>query len=176
MKTATLCFVLRNGTRPEILLGRKKRGFGEGKLNGFGGKPEAGESLRDAAAREVFEEAGIQVSADSLQPAGQIVFLFPSRPAFDHHVHVFLTETFDGEPSESEEMAPAWFPLDRIPYDRMWQDDGYWLPRVLAGCTIDAEFRFGEDNETVIDWRIDEVEPGDGLDVGEREPVLSEEP
>lgn len=155
MKTATLCFVLRNGARPEILLGRKKRGFGQGKLNGFGGKPERGESLPTAAAREVLEEAGIHVQADDLRPAGQIVFRFPYRPDFDHHVHVFLTETFSGEPRESEEMAPVWFPLDRIPYDRMWQDDAYWLPRVLDGHTIDAEFSFAEDNETVTDWRID---------------------
>ena len=176
MKIATLCFVLRDGVQPEILLGRKKRGFGEGKLNGFGGKPETGESLRAAATREVFEEAGIRVPPDALHPAGQIVFRFPYHPDFDHHVHVFLTDAFDGDPKESEEMAPAWFPLDRIPYDRMWQDDAYWLPKVLAGQAIDAEFRFGEDNETVTEWRITELESRADLVFGEGESVLSEEP
>ncbi|CAN0505072.1 unnamed protein product, partial [Ectocarpus sp. 12 AP-2014] len=33
----------------EILLGMKKRGFGEGKWNGFGGKVESGESVEEAA-------------------------------------------------------------------------------------------------------------------------------
>ena len=176
MKTATLCFVLQDAPSGKILLGRKKRGFGEGKLNGFGGKPEPNESLRTAAAREVHEEAGIHVDAAALRAAGQIVFRFPSRPDFDHHVHIFLTDAFDGSPTESEEMAPAWFPLDGIPYDRMWQDDAHWLPTVLAGHTIDAEFSFGEDNETVADWRVDIVQPGEGLSVEEREPVLAEEP
>lgn len=35
----------------EILLGFKKRGFGVGKWNGFGGKVETGESITDAAVR-----------------------------------------------------------------------------------------------------------------------------
>ena len=77
MKTATLCFVLRSSPSPRILLGRKKRGFGEGKLHGLGGKPEPGETLRTAAAREVHEEAGIPVQASALRPAGEIVLRLP---------------------------------------------------------------------------------------------------
>jgi hypothetical protein len=38
----------------------------------------------------------------------------------------------------------------------MWQDDSHWLLRVLAGNTITATFTFGEDNEAVIDARIEE--------------------
>lgn len=36
-----------------VLLGEKKRGFGEGYFNGFGGKVEAGETVQQAAIREV---------------------------------------------------------------------------------------------------------------------------
>lgn len=43
--------VIRAGGR--VLLGRKKRGFGEGYVNGFGGKVEPGEGIAAAAAREV---------------------------------------------------------------------------------------------------------------------------
>ena len=53
---ATLLFVVRNG---EILLMRKKRGLGAGKINGPGGRIEAGESSLDAAVRETREELGI---------------------------------------------------------------------------------------------------------------------
>jgi hypothetical protein len=31
----------------------------------------------------------------------------------------------------------------------MWQDDAQWLPLVLAGRSIEAEFAFADDNETV---------------------------
>ena len=53
---ATLLFVIRDG---EILLIRKQRGLGAGKINGPGGKLEAGESPREAAIREVQEEVGV---------------------------------------------------------------------------------------------------------------------
>ena len=39
-----------------MLLGMKKRGFGTGKWNGFGGKVEVGETVADAAQRELEEE------------------------------------------------------------------------------------------------------------------------
>lgn len=35
----------------EVLLGLKKRGFGEGKWNGFGGKVEQGETIVQGATR-----------------------------------------------------------------------------------------------------------------------------
>ena len=40
-------------TNGRLLLGMKKRGFGAGYYNGFGGKVEAGETIAQAAAREV---------------------------------------------------------------------------------------------------------------------------
>ena len=44
----------------------KKRGFGVGKWNGFGGKVEAGETVVEAAAREVTEECGYSVKTEDL--------------------------------------------------------------------------------------------------------------
>lgn len=47
-KLYTLAFVLDAG---KILLGMKKRGFGAGRWNGFGGKVHPGESIEAAAKR-----------------------------------------------------------------------------------------------------------------------------
>ena len=47
-KQFTLVFVL---DESRILLGLKKRGFGCGRWNGFGGKVEAGETIAEAAKR-----------------------------------------------------------------------------------------------------------------------------
>ena len=47
-KLYTLAFVLDAG---RILLGMKKRGFGAGRWNGFGGKVDPGESIEAAAKR-----------------------------------------------------------------------------------------------------------------------------
>jgi 8-oxo-dGTP pyrophosphatase MutT (NUDIX family) len=156
MKTATLCFILDRDVR--ILLGRKKRGFGREKMNGFGGKVEPGETLREAVLREVREETGLRLFAPALREAGTVTFVFPFEPRFDHHVHLFVTSVWEGEPRETAEMAPAWFPLDEIPFERMWADDPHWLPLVLAGKRIEATFTFAEDNETPSAWTVRELD------------------
>ena len=47
-KLLTLLFVLKPG---QVLLGLKKRGFGEGRWNGFGGKVQPDETIEEAAIR-----------------------------------------------------------------------------------------------------------------------------
>ncbi|MBU0490700.1 MAG: NUDIX domain-containing protein [Chloroflexi bacterium] len=149
MITATLCFLVRSDLPTRVLLGRKRIGFGAGKWGGFGGKVEAGETIAGAAARELAEEAGVRVREVDLQPVGVLTFLFPHRPPWSQEVHVFLATTWAGEPVETDEMTPAWFALDDIPYDQMWQDGPHWLPRALAGERLQARFTFQADNETV---------------------------
>lgn len=117
----------------------KKRGFGEGKWNGFGGKVEQGESLEDAARRELKEEACIEVG--ELEKAGELLFEFEGDDE-QLEVHVFLTDEFSGMPCETEEMRPEWFPIREIPYERMWLDDPHWLPFVLSGKKVNGTFLF----------------------------------
>jgi 8-oxo-dGTP diphosphatase len=157
MIEATLCFILDGRPPTRILLGQKKRGFGRDKINGFGGKVRAGETPIRTVVREVREESGLVVSAADLRPMGTISFYFPFRREYDHHVHVFVAPTWKGEPRETDEMAPAWYPIDAIPHDRMWADDAHWLPLVLSGTRIDAEFTFAEDNETIVSYSIEEL-------------------
>lgn len=149
MRDRTLCFLIRGNPPTDILLGFKKIGFGAGKYAGIGGKVEPGETIAMAAARELEEETGIQVSEKDLQQVGHLTFLFPASPDWSQVVHVFLATTWNGEPVESEEMMPAWFKVNDIPFERMWQDNSHWLPRILAGERIRARFTFREDNETI---------------------------
>lgn len=149
-KLLTLCIV-QNGAR--VLLGMKKRGFGVGRWNGFGGKVKAGETLRAAAEREVMEEAGIEVH--DVMEVGVLEFQFQGNPEV-LEVHVFKAESFRGEPRESDEMRPRWFPVGEIPFDEMWPDDRYWVPLFLEGQKFKGRFLFGE-GDVVLEKELHEV-------------------
>lgn len=149
MIEATLCLPVLGSPPTALLLGLKKKGFGEGKYVGFGGKIEAGESIPQAARRELEEESGLQVSVEHLEDSGRLTFVFPYKPEWDHLVHLFLIRQWQGQPRECDEIQPAWFRLDEIPYDRMWDDCRYWLPRALAGNFVAAHFTYAADNQTV---------------------------
>lgn len=135
-KIFTLCLI---HTDTHLLLGRKKRGFGEGKWNGLGGKVEQGEDVETAVRREVWEEAGIQVPI--VEKMGMIHFEYEGRPE-TMEVHIFKTKEFEGNPSESEEMEPKWFTFDEIPFERMWKSDKYWVPLLLKGVKFKGKFNF----------------------------------
>jgi len=54
-----------------------------------------------------------------------------------------------GEPAESEEMTPKWFSFNEIPYKEMWPDDIYWMPHILKGEKIEADFLFGQGDQVL---------------------------
>lgn len=157
--TATcLCLLTRaaavGGGQREVLLGHKKTGLGAGKIVGLGGHVEAGETAAEAAAREVKEESGIHVPVGVLAEAAFVTFLFPARPAWDMTATVFTAAEYSGEPDETVEIRPEWFPRAALPLDRMWDDARRWLPRVLDGERLRATFSYAGDCETVAAARV----------------------
>src|ERR1700677_3501826 len=105
-----LCLLTRvvgDGQR-EVLLGHKKTGLGTGKIVALGGHVEERESAAEAAAREVTEESSIEVAADSLREAAHITFLFPTRPAWDMTVEVFIAGRWSGDPADTSDTTPQW--------------------------------------------------------------------
>ena len=143
---ATLLFVIRDG---QVLLIRKKRGLGAGKVNGPGGRRDPGETPLECAVREVQEE--LCVTPTGIEPRGELRFQFID--GYSIHVHVFSASDCDGEPEETEEAIPLWTDLDRIPYDEMWADDRLWLPLMLKGTAFTGRFIF--DGDTMLDHEIE---------------------
>lgn len=146
-KLMTLCVVQQ---RDRLLLGRKKRGFGADRWNGFGGKVEEGESVEEAAERELFEE--ISITPLDMRPRGVITFHFKDGKQLE--VHFFSVTQFTGEPTEGDEMEPRWFSTATIPYEQMWPDDRHWLPLFLAGRDVSGEVYF-EDADTITRHTIE---------------------
>ncbi len=149
-KLLTLCIIHQH---PKVLLGMKKRGFGAGRWNGFGGKVTSGETIEDAAKREMFEEAGIKLK--NLNKVGILDFEFKGNPEI-LQVHIFKSDNFDGIPKESEEMKPQWFYMDEIPFKEMWPDDIHWIPLFLKGKKFKGKFLFGE-ADAVLEKELIEV-------------------
>jgi 8-oxo-dGTP diphosphatase len=118
MKQVTLLFLLSDN---QVLLAMKKRGFGQGKWNGVGGKVEEGEHEWDAAIRECKEEIGVTPYEPRL--VGRIHFYELRDPDFHHYCHIFVADSWEGEPVETEEMRPRWFHQTSLPYGSMWPDD-----------------------------------------------------
>jgi 8-oxo-dGTP pyrophosphatase MutT (NUDIX family) len=143
MIDATLVVLLKGHPVSDVLLGYKKIGFGQGKFGGFGGKIEPGEGIAEAALRELTEETGVSVPEDTpFEQVATLEFYFPYKPEWSQRVHVFVTHHWQGIPTESNEMIPQWFPVDSLPYNRMWDDSHYWLPKVLVGEKFHARFTF----------------------------------
>lgn len=151
----TLCILI-DYSNKKVLLGMKKRGFGKGKWNGFGGKLNGNESFRQAAVRELLEETGLRIQEEGLKKVGEFKVGFPNKD-WDQIIHVFVLRDWQGEPQESEEMKLKWFKFSEIPYESMWNIDEMWLPKVLEGKKLRAEFVFSEDNERIEKWSIEEI-------------------
>lgn len=151
---ATLCFVVEEG---RVLLIRKKRGLGAGKINGPGGKVDAGETAAECAARETEEELCIRPSG--LEPRGRLAFQFTDGYSID--VTVFRADGFEGTPTETAEAVPLWFAFDDIPYHEMWKDDEFWLPRFLEGRSFQGRFIF--DGDAMLDHHLEFDVPVDRL-------------
>lgn len=141
IRIKTLVF-LRKPEEGQLLLAMKKRGFGEGKWNGVGGKVEEGETVVEAAARETEEEIGVVVHTAVLKEVARLTFYYEGKLEWDCLVHVYTATTWTGDPSESEEMRPQWYPESSLPFESMWEDDAIWLPRVLSGEYVEATFHF----------------------------------
>ena len=145
---ANLCFIVKDG---RVLLIRKKRGLGAGKINAPGGKLEPGETALDSAIRETREEIGVT----PLQVVERGVVRFQFTDGYSLHCTVFLAAGLAGSPIETAEAVPMWFALDAVPYSEMWEDDQHWLPHVLGGGTMQGWFEF--DGERMLSMRVEKL-------------------
>lgn len=143
---AVLCFVIEGG---RMLLIRKKRGLGAGKINGPGGRIEPGETPLAAACRETKEEIG--VTPTEVSKAGELFFQF--KDGYALHCSVFKAQGAQGALIETEEAAPLWVETSAIPFKEMWADDEHWFPWMLSGKPFKGLFCF--EGERMLTCRIE---------------------
>jgi 8-oxo-dGTP diphosphatase len=142
---ATLLFVVEE-TR--VLLIRKKRGLGAGKMNAPGGRIEPGERPIDGAIRECQEE--LCITPTGVREVGELSFQFADGYAL--HARVFRASGFEGTPTETDEATPHWFTKDQLPFSEMWADDALWIPLMLAEKRFTGRFVF--DGDAMLDHEL----------------------
>jgi len=101
--------------------------------------------------REVEEE--LCITALDVIFCGEMSFQFAD--GYSLHCTVFRASGYRGEPQETDEAVPLWFDVDSLPYDKMWQDDRYWMPLMFAGQQFRGRFLF--DGDRMLDKQIDET-------------------
>jgi len=146
---ATLMFIKQDD---KVLLIDKLTGIGKGKVNGPGGKIDPGETPEQAIIRECQEE--LHITPLDAKKCGELCFAMTHIP--DIHCHVFIATKFEGEPTATVEAKPFWQEISSIPYERMWEDDAYWLPQALAGELFHARFDFIEETISWMDINFGE--------------------
>lgn len=169
-----VCYILDETPQAgyRVLLGDKKKGLGLGKLVGPGGKLEPGETPRQAAVREVFEESGLRIDEDDLLLLGRIRYEFPHRESWSQVSWVFATRSWRGEIVESDELLLRWHDVADIPFDRMWDDARFWLPGVLMSPDperyLERRFVFGADLSTVVESDTEAIDAAGAATPGSR--------
>lgn len=127
VESSTL-IILTNINERKLLLGKKLRGFGTGKYNGFGGRLEREETPEQCAQRELMEEANLSIDLDEFVKGsvGRLSFTFQDREHIEMLVHLFhINVNFDSVPcgdsnikgtiidpntiQACDEMIPEWF-------------------------------------------------------------------
>ena len=53
---------------------------------------------------------------------------------------------------ETGEAVPLWTAVDRIPFERMWEDDALWLPLLLERRSFKGRFLF--DGDRMLDHEL----------------------
>ena len=142
---ASLTFIFKNN---RVLLIRKKRGLGAGKINAPGGRLEPRETMLDCAVREVQEE--LCITPVDPEFVGENLFQFTN--GYSKHVYTYVAYDYEGVPAETDEAIPLWFDIDKIPYEEMWEDDKIWLPMLLKGEKFKGRYIF--DNDRMLDHDV----------------------
>ena len=151
----TLIFPIQ-GSRLLLLKLSPEKGAWSGNFNGLGGHIEQGEIPRDAALREIDEEAGLAVH--EMAYVGFVMVDTGSTPGIG--LFVFVATVSDGELIESEEGTPVWIEIDELSTIPLVEDLSILIPQAMECYRSDNFFycktTFDEDGKPHLELFIEQ--------------------
>ena len=106
MQNLTLCIIKKDD---KILLGKKKRRFGAGRWNGYGGKLLPSEELKESLIREIKEELNIDI--EIISPLQESVYEYPGLAVT---LIPFIAKWIGGDLVIKEHESVQWLSKDQL--------------------------------------------------------------
>ena len=152
---ATLVFPIRScNSEHKVLLGQIRNGSITGFLTPPGGKVEKSDkNIRSSAIRELYEETRLKARQINEFAQVKITILGQSKTLY---LHVFVCKSFSGvlRRLEREFTYLKWFPINKVPYEKMAPGDEEWVKRVLRGERLSVDLLCGRDRRDLSEIRI----------------------
>lgn len=152
---ATLIYVLSPDRQRVLMVHRNARPEDQqlGKYNGLGGKLESDEDVAACAARELYEEARLEIV--SMRLRGTIRWPGFGRGGEDWFGFVFVVDHFRGTaPERNAEGDLAWIALADVPQLPLWEGDRQFLPLVFDDDPRPFHGVMPYRDGRMLDWRF----------------------
>ena len=121
-----LCYLKRDNCYLLLFRNKKKNDMNRGKWVGVGGHVEMGETINQAAIREIKEETGLD--AHSLSCSGEVTFI---NDDYEEIMYVYEITDFSGDIIECNEGLLKWIPIKDMYDYPMWEGDKAFLPLLM---------------------------------------------
>ncbi len=146
----TLIFLFNDREDVLLLQGADTKPLWAGLYNGFGGHIEAGETIYEAAQRELQEETGL--TDITLQFCGQIMVDVSSEAGIA--LFIFRGEYLGNSMVDSSEGRAVWITLDNLDKYPLVEDINQLIPRVAkfqeGDNLIIGKYQYSEDKTLLI--------------------------
>lgn len=137
IKATVVYFVRGKGKNQKVLLGKKTKKICRGKLIGYGGKTEAGESSKNCAVREVKEEARVVIAPKDLVRIATIEYsdrLLNGTITNHRQVVYFFTRRWRGKFRSNGDLKNLrWYELNKAPLKKMMLGHSTWFELGFQG-------------------------------------------
>lgn len=109
------CLIIKDN---KVLMELRKNKFDAGLYSLVGGCMEDGETVKQAAVREIKEEVGLEVHEDDIEVISVLHRITPKPDSWQSIEFVLLVNKFSGNPNLLENNVCGdlkWFPLENLP-------------------------------------------------------------